>query len=395
MEGLSLPELDQPSIRTAIGASAAQRIFFSAGEASGDAYAAALIAEIRELCKEKGIEEPHFEGVGGKKLWRSQAERIADSSKWGALGIVEAVKVGPRVMLGFSAAKAALRRGKPGLFIPIDYGFFNVRLCRVAKQSGWRVLYFIPPGSWRRDKQGVDLPGLTDAIVTPFSWSAEILNNMGAAAHWYGHPLKQMIATASVQPEAKESIAILPGSRSHEINSNLRPIAEALRREPEVEIPAEFALSTTADPAIVESYWQRYAPGRKTDRTVRDDTYGVLRRARAGIVCSGTATLEAALCGCPCVVVYRGGKLMELEYRLRRPKFDYISLPNILLNRPVLRELIQWDATPEKIRAELDLLLRDGGRRQEVLSAYAELSEQLGPSDALRRTAELAIRMSR
>ncbi len=398
MEGLSLPELDRPSIRTAIGASAAQRIFFSSGEASGDAYAAALIAEIRARCQARGIEEPRFEGIGGKKLWRSRADVVADSSKWGALGIVEAVKVGPRVILGFNAAKSALRRGKPGLFIPIDYGFFNVRLSKVAKEAGWKVLYFIPPGSWRRDKQGSDLPSLTDVIVTPFSWSADLLNKMGASAHWFGHPLKQMIQQAPTKfafgAEPRESIAILPGSRSHEINNNLQPIARALVMEPEIHTPAEFALATTADPAALESSWRHYAPGRVGDLAFADDTYGILRRARAGIICSGTATLEAALCGCPCVVVYRGGKIMELEYRIRKPKFDYISLPNILLNRAVVPELIQWNATPERIRAELDKLLEDTPERQAQLDAFKELSEILGPSDALSKTAEIALQMS-
>lgn len=398
MTDLSSPVLDENSPLTAVGSSTAQRIFLSAGEASGDAYAAALVGEIRAVCASRSIEEPRFEGVAGKKLWRSRVEVVADSSNWGALGIVEAIKVGPRVIVGFNAAKRAIRRGKPGLFVPIDYGFFNIRLCKVAKAAGWKVLYFIPPGSWRRDKQGADLPTLTDVVVTPFSWSADLLNNMGADARWFGHPLKQMILQAPTKfafgAEPRDSIAILPGSRSHEIQHNLQPIAAALALDPELQMPVEFALATTADPDVLEGYWREYAPLRVNDLAFADNTYGILRRGRAGIICSGTATLEAALCGCPCVVVYRGGKLMELEYRIRKPKFDYISLPNILLNSAVVPELIQWDATPQRIRTELDDLLGDTPTRQRQLDAFKELSEILGASDALTKTAELALTMN-
>src|SRR5688572_21772274 len=122
------------------------RVFFSAGEASGDAYAAALLREMVRLGS--GLRFL-FEGVGGSQLSAAGANVVVDSSKWGAISILQSLKVAPRVVGGYSKAKRALRKGRPGLFIPIDFGYVNVRLARYAKKQGWKVLYFIPPGSWR------------------------------------------------------------------------------------------------------------------------------------------------------------------------------------------------------------------------------------------------------
>ena len=154
------------------------RVFFSAGEASGDAYAAELMTRIRSR-----LPETVFEGIGGRKLAALGCNPI-DSSAWGSIGIPDALRVGRNVLRGASRAKKMLSSGEPGLMIPIDFGFLNIRLAKYAKDRGWKVLYFIPPGSWKRHSQGSDLPGITDLIVTPFSWSADILNEMGANARW-------------------------------------------------------------------------------------------------------------------------------------------------------------------------------------------------------------------
>ncbi|MCH8978376.1 MAG: hypothetical protein IH945_03930 [Armatimonadetes bacterium] len=324
-----------------------------------------------------------FQAVGGRRLREAGARIVADSSHWGALGIVEALKVYPRVLGGFYRAKREIKRGRPGLFVPIDFGYVNVLLARHAKNWGWKVLYFIPPGSWRKDKQGEDLPKITDAIVTPFPWSADMLNEMGADAHFFGHPLKEMVARVP-DVEERDGFAVLPGSRAHEIEQHVPVIAEAVKR---LQGPIRIAVAPNIDEQKLRHAWIKWSDH---EPIYSHSVYEVLKASRSGVVCSGTATLEAALCGCPCVVLYRGGKVMELEYRLRRPKFEYMSLPNILLDRPLLKELIQWDATPDALRAELELLHADGQRRSEVLSAFQELSDALGATDCLERTAELA-----
>jgi len=363
------------------------RIFVSAGEASGDGYGAALVQELR-----KRGEEGTFEGLGGPRMRESGVNLVADSSHWGAITISQSLPLVRRVMGSYFRAKRALSTGEPGLFVPIDFGYVNIRLARHAKAKGWRVLYFVPPGSWRRHKQGKDLPAVTHAIVTPFSWSAEILEGMGANVRWFGHPIKSLLQRGSGSPPAvRDTLAVLPGSRGHEIDNNLPILAEALKDWPH---RVEFALAPSADAASIRARWPR-----KQDTFTVGDTVGVLRRSRAAVVCSGTATLEAALLRVPLTVVYQADDKMRREERIltrlglfRRP--EYVALPNILLQHSAVPETIDR-VDPGKLRAEIESLWEDGAVREKQLADFEELDRILGPSDAIEKTAEWARELMR
>ncbi len=353
---------------------------FSAGEASGDAYGAALVEEL----KSRGSDSWTIEAIGGPRLRDSGATLLMDSSQWAAISFTQSLAVGSKVVRGFLRAKRALRTGKPGIFVPIDFGTMNIRLARYAKALGWRVLYFVPPGSWRRDRQGADLPKITDAIVTPFSWSAEILNSMGADAHWFGHPVLALMPDPT--NEVRTTIAVLPGSRRHEIQHNLPVMAQATQEEPEIEI----AVAATVNLDALKKHW-RDSGGNPAARFVVGDVYGVLRRARMGVICSGTATLQAAVSLTPMVVIYKFSKITEIEGRIVgiRKRLKMFSLPNIMLNRMAVPELAQEAANPEAIRAWVDLLKADTRERWMQLEAFQELGKILGPPDAIRRTADI------
>ena len=363
-------------------------VFFSAGEASGDAYAAAMVTELKRI---NGTSSPlTFLGIGGKRFRDAGGATVADSSQWGAVSIIESLKVYPRVVRGYYRAKRFLKKSGPGLFIPIDFGFVNTKLARHAKYSGWTVLYFAPPGSWRRDKQGRDLPQITDAVATQFSWSEELLKKSGANAFWFGHPIRQLLRDRGVgyAPAASNEIAVLPGSRTHEIKQNLPILAKALTE------PVEFALAPSVNLDQFKADWANLAPNRSGDRFTQGDVYSVLTRCKAAVVCSGTATLEAAMCRCPMVVIYKLSKVSEVEAKLIGFKIpEFVSLPNILLQRRAVPELIQTNATPENIRRELDSLLTDPEVRAAQITAFEELDSMLGAEDAITKTAELALKM--
>ncbi|HVT12237.1 MAG TPA: hypothetical protein VHE55_08215 [Fimbriimonadaceae bacterium] len=359
------------------------RIFLSAGEASGDAYAAALVEALRKTNTELG-----FEGIGGKRLAGAIGSLVADSSKWGAISIVQSLRVLPRAFRGWILGKRRLATGTPGLFVAIDFGFFNIRLCRYAKRRGWKVLYFMPPSSWRRDRQGRDLPDVADLVVTPFPWSAEILKGIGVDAYFFGHPLKQLIREAGAARTGGSTVAMLPGSRTHELDRNLPMFAEVARSLTE---RFEFAISPNLDLGEVRALWNRLAPGRD-DLFTQGDVYGVLGRARAALVCSGTATLEAALMRCAHVVVYRVTKAMAREAKLigfKMPKF--ISLPNIVLDRESVPELVGLDISTADILACLQPLLADSPEREAQLRDFDEIDRVLGGDDAITETARLLV----
>lgn len=364
------------------------RVFLSAGEASGDAYGAALVREMARLSPSPIT----FEGIGGNRMKWAGVELTSNSGEWGAISITQSVKVAPRVYAGVKKAQRHMAKGEKGLFVPIDFGFANIRLARMAKRLGWKVLYFVPPGSWRRDRQGGDLPQLTDAISTPFEWSAELLRNMGANAHWFGHPIKQLLRDAEKPTAPTDRIGVLPGSRTHELSENLPVIAAALKDAPET---VEFALAPSVNRDEFQARWRALAPTRTGDVFTSADTSAVLRRARAAIVCSGTATLEAALTRCPMVVMYRVSRVMEIEAKIvgfKRPEF--ISLPNILLQRRAVPELIQEAATPEALRTNLRALMGDSSERAAQLAEFGELDCLLGPDDAITQTAVLALNVT-
>ncbi|HZH97694.1 MAG TPA: hypothetical protein VEX38_01875, partial [Fimbriimonadaceae bacterium] len=276
-----------------------------------------------------------------------------------------------------------------GLFVPIDFGFMNIKLARHAKQLGWRVLYFIPPGSWRKDRQGEDLPKVTDMIVTPFSWSADILRGMGANAHWFGHPMKEIVRTTAPLGQERSGIAVLPGSRSAEIEHNLPVLAETMQGFP----ASTFVVAPNLEEEAMRVQWLSLAKDRKKDRFVKAPAPVVLARSEGAIVCSGTATLQASLCRCPMVVIYRISKSAEREAKLLRVRPKFISLPNIFLDRPVIPELIQHDATPERIRDELWRAMHPGEAHEAQMAAFDELDEMLGPPDAVTRAGKLALAM--
>lgn len=367
-------------------------IYVSAGEASGDAYGAALVGEIRRLAA-----DPHSIKVianGGTQLSAVSDELVADSSEWGAISVIQTLKIVPRVLRSSPTMLRRLRSPDPGgsLAIPIDFGFFNARFARVAKRHGWKVLAFIPPGSWRRTRQAKWAPQIYDAVSTPFSWSAEILEGMGTpGVHWFGHPLKQMLReriTTGGSVERLAQVAVLPGSRKHEVSNNLPLIAAVLP-----DVPAEFALAPGTDVETFRQRWRELAPHRHDQLTVGDSA-GVLLRSRAALVCSGTATLEAALCRCPMTVIYVVTKAMMAEaklLRIKRPKF--IALPNILMDRRIVDELVGPEATAERCRDSFDAVWADGETRTKQLLSFEELDQRLGSDNAITQTAHLALEM--
>lgn len=357
------------------------RVFFFAGEASGDAYAAALA----DALLHRGLNPRALEGVGGALFARRAARMIADSRAWGAISIVESVKVGVNALRGVQAARAALQTGPPGLFIPIDYGYVNVKLCRLAQACGWTVLYFIPPGSWKRPVQARDLPQLTDAIVTPFSWSAEGLAAAGAHVRWFGHPLRSLMRGRKAEGQAG-AVAVLPGSRNHEIEANLPVMAEALRGWPG---PIRIKVAPNLSVSEMQSIWNRAGGG---SAEWMAESRAALDAAQVALVCSGTATLECALIDLPTVVMYRGSKLMEVEYhvlkRLGWKPPTFFSLPNIFMNRAVVPEYLQHAAHPAALRDHLERLATPGPERDAQLADFAELRTTLGGEYAIESTAD-------
>jgi lipid-A-disaccharide synthase len=265
----------------------------------------------------------------------------------------------------------------------------NLRLAKAAKEAGWKVVYFVPPGSWRRDRQGKDIPEVTDHVVTNFPWSADILNRMGANAHFFGHPLKQIHRDLLQRPHQRSGIAVLPGSRRSELEQLLPILSGALQDETQVAtlpVPSHFR-------DYVDSRWSRQQD-QIVDGSLKGAVISALVSSESGVICSGTATLEATLARTPMVAVYRVSKAVEIEAKLvrfKRPQF--VSQPNILLQREVVPELIQEGLTVESLKRTLSSLAGQSEIRKQQ-AGFDEINTLLGAEDAITRTAELILSLS-
>jgi lipid-A-disaccharide synthase len=310
--------------------------------------------------------------------------------------------------------KRDLLRTRPDVLVLIDFGAFNARLAAWARLQGLKVFYYFPPGSWRRGpvRHGPrSLSRIADRVATPFPWSATALREAGADAHFVGHPLLD-IARPSMSaeefrhlhqiPAGARIICHLPGSRRHELRYNWPAMREAARRL-SVEAPDlahVLAVAPSVQAGVSEerlgvTHGRRAADGGPaliTRLRSPATVYDALAASDLAITKSGTVTLEAAILGCPMVILYRGSLIQEVEYQLlHRRRIRFIGMPNIILDRAVFPELIQRQASPEGIAAAALPLLMGSAAREETLKALCEVRAVLGEPGAVEKTAELIL----
>ena len=369
-------------------------IIIIAGEASGDLQGACLAAEIRRMAPQAVIC-----GVGGRRMREAGVELLFDSSACGAIGTTEALKLVPRLSLVLLKLKARLNADPPDVLVLIDFGAFNVRLGKHAHSRGVKVLYYFPPGSWNRHSDGSRLKEVADRVVTPFPWSAELLNHAGIRADFFGHPLLDIVRPTLSQAEFCERfdldperpiIGLLPGSRKQEIVHNLPAQAEAARKLIETTPGLQFAipLASSVDPKGV-----RKIAGEEI-KILPGMAYDLLAHSRAAIVKSGTATVEAMILGCPMVIVYRGSLLTTLEFKLRRKRIKFIGMPNIIMDRMICPELTAKDASPERIAGLMIELIPPTPERAQMLKDLADAKAVLGDPGAIEKAARAVLEMA-
>ncbi len=382
-------------------------IFLSAGETSGDLYGSYLAKSLREEFPKVSLK-----GMGGRYMMKAGVELIFHSTHLGAIGLVESLKVVPAFLLAFKKIKRELTLAPPELLILIDFGAFNVKLGKWAKKKGIKILYFIPPGSWRRKikrKEVRMLKDFVDEVVCLFPWYKEALEKEGIKANFFGHPLLDILQ-AKDKKSARLSLALpegivvgfLPGSRRQEIRNILPSLLECTplikRKEPK----SQFVIAPPSIPGIFSPSF--LPPGwRKEDNTLRKGEeivhlregkpWEVISASYVVVVTSGTASLEAVILGTPLVVVYKGSKLTIWEYHLRRKHLPpYVSLPNLILERKAFPELLGNNASPEGISRTVLSLLQEGERNKQ-LEAMKEIKSCLGERGMFRQTAILIKRM--
>jgi lipid-A-disaccharide synthase len=366
------------------------RIFFSAGEASGDLHGANLIRTLRE-------ERPDLvcEGLGGVRMQAAGMDLRLDLAGRAIMGFSEVVRSLAFIRRLFHETLAHLEHTRPDLLVVIDYPGFNLRLAQKAHALGIPVVYYISPQVWAWKKKRIHtIAAVTRKVLAILPFEEDLYTRVGGRCTYVGHPLLDHVSAAMDGPAEYAGecvIGILPGSREQEI-ARLLPTMLETARGIAATMPEASFVCTCVDEARAEQI--RALSGDFPMAIGIGKTYDLLRMARFCMVASGTATLEAALFGVPMVVLYR---VSPLSYLIARTLVDieHIALVNILSGRRVVPEFIQHDAQPERILPVALELIRESATRRIALDDLAKVREYMGPPGASQRAAHEIIEVLR
>lgn len=368
------------------------KYYIIAGEASGDLHASNLIKAIREKDPQADIR-----AWGGDLMEAAGATVVKHYRDLAFMGFVEVVRNIRTILNNFSACKADILQFQPDALILVDYPGFNLRMAKWAKNMDLRVFYYISPQLWAWHSSRVHgIKANIDRMFVILPFEKDFYAKYDYEVDFVGHPLLDVVEAYEPKVDVRAAfdlgatpiIAVLPGSRRQEI-SRMLPIMLSVAPD----FP-HYQFIVAGAPSIPLEFYQPFLQNAPQNvRLISGRTYDLLNEAHSAIVTSGTATLETGLFGVPQIVGYRGGQLSYLIAR-RLVNVAYISLVNLILDRPLLRELIQKDFEPATLKAEFRKLL-SAPEQKRLRSGYAELRDRLGGAGAAKVTADLILKNMR
>ena len=364
------------------------RYYIIAGEASGDLHASNLVAEIKK--KDKKAE---FRGCGGDLMKAQGVDLLKHYRTMAYMGFVE-VAVNLRKVLGnIAQCKKDIIEYQPDAIILVDYPGFNFRIADFAHEKGFKVFYYISPQVWAWKRRRVKkVKRSVDKMLVILPFEEEFYKKYGVDVTYVGNPLLDELAKFGTANrsiflrrnslgEQREILALLHGSRHQEVTRVLPIMLKAASHFPDY----QFVVAGVS--SLDKSLYKKIL-GNSDVFLIENQTYELLQNSSAAVVTSGTATLETALFTVPEVVCY---KATGISYCLAKwmIKVKFISLVNLVMDREVVKELIQGEMTEANIVKELDQLLHNGKRQRQLLEDYEELKGRLGNAGASEKAAEV------
>jgi lipid-A-disaccharide synthase len=358
-----------------------------AGEASGDLHGSNLLKEIK-LTDTSAV----FRGFGGDLMQAQGMHLIRHIKQLAFMGFSEVVLNLGTILKNISDCKKDILLFQPDVLVLVDYPGFNLRIAKWAHKKGIKTVYYISPQIWAWNRSRVHkIKRIIDRMLVILPFEKAFYKDYGMNVDFVGHPL--LDAIAHIQKSApdfrafctkhklsgKPIIALLPGSRKQEIQVMLPVFLKMCSRFPQYEFVVAGAPSQDAE------YYQHYLKNNSAI-FIANDTYGLLQQSTAAIVSSGTATLETALFDVPQVVCYKGN---FISYAIARQliKVKFISLVNLIMNREIVKELIQFEFNPEKLETELHKILPGKDAYNSIKESHTELRNKLGNIGASARAA--------
>lgn len=363
------------------------KYYFIAGEASGDLHASNCMRELLNIDK-----DAQFAFTGGDMMEEVSKKKAAIHIKEMAfMGFVDVLKNLSAIKKNFDRAKKDILQFKPDLLVLVDYPGFNLRMAKWATEQGLKVDFYISPTVWAwKEKRIVDIKKYTHKLFVILPFEEAFYQKHNHKVYFVGNPLIDAIENAKktfsdkatfIKKNAlldKPIIAVLPGSRVQEIERMLKIMLDVTLQFKNYQFVVAGANNL---PKHQYDSLIKY-----NIKVVFNQTYELMHHAEAGIIKSGTSTLESALMNLPQVVCYKGGGL-SFQIAKLLVNIKYISLPNLILDKGIIKELVQNDLTSENISKELDRLLNDKEYKEQILTEYKRLNEMLGGKGASARLA--------
>ena len=361
------------------------KYYLIAGEASGDLHGSNLMKQIKA-----SDSKAEFRFWGGDLMQEQDKNLLVHYRETAFMGLSDVLLNLNTIRKFLKKCKADILHFNPDALIFIDYPGFNLRIAKFAKENKFKTHYYISPKVWAWNTgRALKIKRDIDFLYTILPFETEFYAKFNMKVDYVGNPLCDSISNYDFnnnfnadQQISRPYIALLPGSRMSELKHVLPTMLKTIKNFPEF----DFILAGANH--IPNNIYESYCAGYPV-KIVKGLTYDVLKNANAALVCSGTATLETALLNCPQVVVFRFSKLSYFIGKLLI-KVKYISLVNLILNKPVLEELIQDEFNESKIVSALSKIL-NGPKRLEMIQSYAALKIKVGNSGASERAASLIV----
>ncbi len=363
------------------------KYYIIAGEASGDLHASNLMKSLK-----KDDAEADFRCWGGDLMEDAGGVLVKHYRDLAFMGFLEVLKNIRTIFRNLKFCRQDILDYKPDVLILVDYPGFNLRMAKFASEQGIRVFYYISPQVWAWKRSRVQkIKKFVERMYVILPFEKDFYSKFDYEVDFVGHPLLDAIEAEHIEQIdiRKEEglgeipvIAVLPGSRKQEIKKMLPVMMQMTRHFPDHQFVIAAAHSTP------DSF---YAAATEDDRIriIRGKMHDILRIADAAMVTSGTATLETALFKVPEVVCYKGGWISYYIAKRLVKEIKYISLVNLIMDREVVKELIQGDFNANKLRKELSRLVSDENYRSKMLEEFDLLQEKLGGAGASETAAKL------
>lgn len=368
-----------------------KKVFIITGELSGEKHASEVVRELKRINPGAVVE-----GVGGKNLEEQGVKIFSNHDKMSVVGL-NFKAIYDHLTLGKRIVNYLKNDYKPDVVLLIDYGVFNLSIAKVLKkQISAKIYYYIPPQIWASRKWRLNtVKRYIDKVLCIFPFEKEMYDKKGIDCTFVGHPLLNSLPTGFNKSEFYEKygldkgkglVSIFPGSRMFEIKHLLKNFIKAAEKIKKKVPDVRFVIALA--PNLKEEVVRKYLPKDCNIKIIKNENYALLSLSDALILASGTVALEAALYKTPMLISYRGPWFFYLVYLLVRC-IKMVSLPNIILGKEVVKELIQAKSNPADIADEAVRILCDGNYRSEMIKSLEQVKNVLGRENSSQKVAEI------